>query len=96
LSAEELGDRVRTALGDRCKNIEEIAVISETSYLELSSQARRRLGIAPHHKNILLRIVIRDLEHTLTSGEANVLRDDIYAAIHEGNVKSWAARSNSP
>jgi phenylalanyl-tRNA synthetase alpha chain len=92
LTAEELGDRVRTALGERCKNIEEIAVVSETPYLELSSEARQRLGMAPHHKNVLLRIVIRDLEHTLTSDEANALRDDIYGTVHEGTVKSWASR----
>ena len=94
LTAEELGDRVRSTLGERCKNIEEIAIVSETPYLELSSEARQRLGMAPHHKNVLLRIVIRDLEHTLTSEEANELRDDIYEAIHEGTVKSWAARGD--
>jgi phenylalanyl-tRNA synthetase alpha chain len=92
LTAEELGDRVRSALGERCRNIEEIAVMSETAYPELATAARQRLGMAACHKNILLRIVIRDLEHTLTSDEANVLRDDIYAAIHEGNVKTWATR----
>jgi phenylalanyl-tRNA synthetase alpha chain len=94
LTAEELGDRVRTALGDRCKNVEEIAVVSETPYMELPLDARQRLGMAPHHKNVLLRVVIRDLEHTLTSDEANLLRDDIYEAIHEGTVKSWASRRN--
>jgi phenylalanyl-tRNA synthetase alpha chain len=94
LTAEELGDRVRTALGDRCKNVEEIAVVSETAYLELSSEAQQRLGMAPSHKNVLLRIVIRDLEHTLTSDEANGLRDDIYEATHEGTVKSWASRAD--
>jgi phenylalanyl-tRNA synthetase alpha chain len=92
LTAEELGDRVRTALGERCKNVEEIAVVSETAYLCLSAGARQRLGMAPHHKNVLLRIVIRDLEHTLTSEQANALRDDIYAVVHEGNVKTWATR----
>jgi len=94
LTPEELGDRVRSTLGERCKNIEEIAVVSETPYLELSSEAQQRLGMAPHHKNVLLRIVARDLEHTLTSDEANVLRDDIYEAIHEGTVKSWASRGD--
>jgi phenylalanyl-tRNA synthetase alpha chain len=95
LTAEELGDRVRTALGDRCKNVEEIVVVSETPYRDPPPEARQRLGITPHQKNVLLRIIIRDLEHTLTSDEANVLRDDIYAATHEGNVKSWAARGES-
>jgi phenylalanyl-tRNA synthetase alpha chain len=96
LTSEELGDRVRSALGDRCKNIEEIAVVSETPYLELPPEARQRLGIGPHQKNVLLRIIIRDLERTLTSDEANLLRDEIYAACHEGSVNSWAARGHSP
>jgi phenylalanyl-tRNA synthetase alpha chain len=91
---EELGDRVRTALGDRCKNVEEIAVLSETAYAGLSPDAQQRLGMAPHQKNVLLRIVIRDLEHTLTSDEANALRDEIYEATHEGNVRSWASRQD--
>jgi len=37
--------------------------------------------------------VIRDLARTLTSAEANGLRDEVYAAVHEGSVKSWAGRS---
>jgi phenylalanyl-tRNA synthetase alpha chain len=39
-----------------------------------------------------LRIVLRDLERTLTSAEANELRDEIYAALHRGSVMSWAAK----
>jgi phenylalanyl-tRNA synthetase alpha chain len=93
LTAEELGDRVRTTLGDRCKNVEEIVIVSETPCEELSSDAQQRLGITLHQKNVLLRIVIRDLEHTLTSDEANRIRDDIYGAVHEGSVKWWASRS---
>jgi phenylalanyl-tRNA synthetase alpha chain len=41
---------------------------------------------------VLLRLVIRDLERTLTSGEANVLRDEIYAALHRRSVKTWASQ----
>jgi phenylalanyl-tRNA synthetase alpha chain len=59
LTAEELSDRVRTALRERCRDIEEIAVVSESPYRELSNSARHRLGMAPHHKNVLLRLVIR-------------------------------------
>ena len=94
VTAEELGDRVRSVLGARCKSVEEIAVVSEANYLDLPPAARARLGISSHQKNVLLRLVIRDLERTLTSREANQLRDDVYAAVHEGSVKSWAgARS---
>lgn len=91
-TAEELGDQVRTAVGERSRAIESVQVLAQTSYLELSVAARRRLGIAPSQKNVLLRLVIRDLERTLTSAEANVLRDEIYAALHCGSVKAWASK----
>jgi phenylalanyl-tRNA synthetase alpha chain len=92
-TAEELGDRVRGALDARtAAAVEEISVVSETSYAELSTAARRRLGIDARQKNVLLRLVIRDLERTLTSHEANELRDRVYDALHEGSIKTWAAR----
>jgi phenylalanyl-tRNA synthetase alpha chain len=92
VSAEELGDRVRSSLAAASGSIESIEVLSETSYLELSLAARRRLGISPSQKNVLLRLVIRDLDRTLTSAEANQLRDAVYAVLHEGSVRTWASK----
>ena len=37
--------------------------------------------------------LIRDLTRTLTAAEANALRDEVYAALHEGSVKIWAGNS---
>jgi phenylalanyl-tRNA synthetase alpha chain len=91
-NTEELGDRVRSSLAARSGSIESVEVLSETSYLELSLAARRRLGISPRQKNVLLRLVIRDLERTLTSAEANELRDAVYAVLHEGSVRTWASK----
>jgi phenylalanyl-tRNA synthetase alpha chain len=87
---EELGDRARQALGARCTSIEAIEVLSETPYADLSPVARERLGIGAGQKNVLLRVVIRDLERTLTAAEANALRDEIYAALHAGSSHTWA------
>ena len=70
VTPEELGDRVRVALGDASSSLESVEVLSQTSYAELPNAARRRLGIAPG---------------------ANVLRDRIYEAIHEGTVWTWAS-----
>jgi phenylalanyl-tRNA synthetase alpha chain len=92
MSAEEIGDRVRRAVGERAASIESIQVLAETPYSALPPAARDRLGMAPHQKNVLLKLVIRDLVRTLTSAEANQLRDDVYAALHEGTVQTWAAR----
>jgi len=87
---EELGDRVRAALAERVSAVEEIAVVSETAHDALPEIARARLGMRPGQKNVLLRVVLRDLGKTLTDAEANDLRNAIYAAVHEGAVYAWA------
>jgi phenylalanyl-tRNA synthetase alpha chain len=51
-----------------------------------------RLGISPGQRNVLLRVVLRALERTLTHEECNTLRDDIYAALHRGTAWEWAVR----
>jgi phenylalanyl-tRNA synthetase alpha chain len=92
VDAEQLGDGVRAALGDRCDVVESIEVRSETLYGALPAAAVRRLCIEPDQKNVLLRVVLRALDRTLTHAECNTLRDDIYAALHRGKVSEWAAR----
>lgn len=94
-TAEELGDRVRAALGDRAEVVEAIEVVGEAMYEALPVAARERLRLGPEQKNVLLRVVLRDLSRTLTHAEANELRDAIYAAVHEGNVMEWAAASTA-
>jgi phenylalanyl-tRNA synthetase alpha chain len=89
---EELGDAVRAALGDRAELVESVEVRSETPYRALPAAAVARLGIAPGQKNVLLRVVLRALDRTLTHEECNVLRDGIYAALHRGSSWEWAAR----
>lgn len=89
--AESIGDRVRSAIGDRSTGIEEISIASETPYDALPVRARERLGIAPGQKNVLLHLVLRDVARTLTSEEANELRNDVYRAVHEGTRSEWAS-----
>jgi phenylalanyl-tRNA synthetase alpha chain len=88
--AEELGDQVRDALGPDALAIESIEVVSETPAAELPQAAVERIGLGNDQKNVLLRITIRSHERTLTDAEANVLRNRIYAAVHEGTAAQWA------
>lgn len=88
---EEIGDRVRAALGDRAESLEAVEVLSQTPHHELPPAAAARLGSAPGQKNVLVRITIRDLRRTLTDAEANALRDEVYAALHRGTVWHWAS-----
>lgn len=41
--------------------------------------------------NVLVRVVVRDLSRTLTSEKANEMRDDVYAALHQGDALQWAS-----
>jgi phenylalanyl-tRNA synthetase alpha chain len=38
---------------------------------------------------VLLRVVLRALERSLTHEEANRLRDEVYSAVHEGSVHTY-------
>lgn len=90
--AEQLGDRIRTALGDRVDILEAVSIVSETSFTDLPPIARERLGISEAQKNVLVRLALRPLDRTLTDAEANGLRDDVYEAIHEGSTGQWTGR----
>lgn len=90
LDAEQLGDAIRAALGDRAPLVEAVELVSVTPYDELPAAARSRLGIAPHQLNALVRVTLRSLERTLTHDECNELRDAIYDAIHRGTVHHYA------
>jgi len=93
--AEELGDRVRTALGDGCEVVESVVVHAETPYAALRPAAVQRRGIRPDQKNLLVRVCLRALDRTLTHAECNALRDPIDAALHEGTAWEWASRGAS-
>ena len=85
-----LGDRVRSLLGPDAGAVEEVTVLSETPYEGLPPAARERLGLREGQKNVLLRVILRDLDRTLTAAQANGLRDRIYAGLHEGTAHEWA------
>ena len=92
MDEELIGDAVRQALGDASALIEQIMVISETPHAELPDAARARLGMSPEQKNVLLRVVIRDLHGPVSKTHANRLRDQIYARLHRGTVHSYASK----
>jgi phenylalanyl-tRNA synthetase alpha chain len=91
---EELGDRVRDALGDNADAVEEVIVRSQTALDQLPPSAIERMGMVPGQKNVFVRVVLRHLERTLTDSEANELRNRIYAALHRGSHHEWASETS--
>jgi phenylalanyl-tRNA synthetase alpha chain len=90
--AETLGDRVRDALGADADAVEDVRVLSAAGQAQLPAAAVARLGLQPGQRNLLLRVVLRRLDRTLTDAEANELRDRIYAAVHRGSRQEWATQ----
>jgi phenylalanyl-tRNA synthetase alpha chain len=86
VSAEVLGDKVRDALGADADAAESLEVLGETSYDDLPVAARERLQLTPGQRNLLVRLILRPVDRTLTDSEANALRDKVYRALHEGPV----------
>jgi phenylalanyl-tRNA synthetase alpha chain len=68
---ETLGDQVRDALGADANCVEEVRALSATAYRQLPASAISRLGAKPGQKNLLVRVVLRDLQRTLTNETAN-------------------------
>jgi len=73
-------------LGTDSDVLDSVTVLSRTEYDALPVAARERLGIRPGQVNVLLRMVLRALDKTMTDWDANVLRDLIYHAVHEGDA----------
>jgi phenylalanyl-tRNA synthetase alpha chain len=82
---EAIGDLVRDTLGDQADLVESTSVIQRTSYDDVPPAARRRLGIEPGQHNLLIRVVLRAMDRTLTNAEANHLRNRVYATLHQGS-----------
>jgi phenylalanyl-tRNA synthetase alpha chain len=83
---ETLGDQVREALGLDADAVEDVTILTATPCTDLPSAALARLGAERHQRNLLVRVVLRRLDRTLTDAEANDLRDRIYLRLHQGTA----------
>jgi phenylalanyl-tRNA synthetase alpha chain len=81
VTAEDLGDRVRTALGPDATLVEEVTILAETPAADLPAASRTRLAIRDDEVNVLLRVILRDPLATLPGHRANALRDRIHRAL---------------
>ena len=92
---ETLGDRARSAMGADADDVEEVSVLAMTTHAALPERARARLGTRTGQANALVRVVLRPLDRTLTDREANIIRDRVYRALHEGPHQELIASTPS-
>jgi phenylalanyl-tRNA synthetase alpha chain len=87
---ETLGDQVREALGADADSVEDVTILSSTPCADLPPAALARLGASPQQRNLLVRVMLRRVDQTLTDAQANDLRDRVYARLHRGTAWQWA------
>jgi phenylalanyl-tRNA synthetase alpha chain len=86
---------VSKSLQSKRSTTDAIGVLTDTAHADLPSAAIERLGMSAQQKNLLVRIIIRPLERTLSGEEARRIRDRVYGAIHRGSNHQWASRCDS-
>lgn len=89
--AETLGDTAREALGKDEDVLESLVIRARTPVEQLPAAAVVRLEAQPGQVNLLVRLTLQALDRTLTDGEANILRNRVYRALHQGPVLELAA-----
>ena len=82
---EDVSQDIVAAMGIDDAALEEVEILSETSYDDLPDIARQKLGIRADQKNVLVRITLRHLENSLTSQQANDIYNCVYPQINKGS-----------
>lgn len=83
---EDISQDIMEAMDTNINALEEVEIVSQTQYAELSENVRKKLGILPRQKNVLVRITLCHLERSLTKAEANLLYDQIYKRVNYGTA----------
>ena len=89
INEELIGDMIRERLPE-AENIEALLIKAETAFEDLPASAHRRRGMKPGQKNILLQLTLRHLERTLTDEDANLIRNQVYRLLHQGERQELA------
>lgn len=94
ITQEEIKMVVKTTTEDGL--IESISIVSETSYDDLPTKARERLGIRPGEKNVLVSVVLRSFNRTLKREEADKVRDNLFGHLNHCDSQAIAKLTDLP
>lgn len=81
---EDICEDIKVAFGDQAFLIENVKIISRTKYEDLVPIAREKLGAQPGQDNVLVNIMLRHPDSTMTKKQANELYDAAYPKLNRG------------
>ena len=88
---EDVCETIKEVFGDKADLLEEVTILERTPYAELPPIAKERLGAKENQDNVLVRIILRHPEKTLTKEEAADLYEMAYPNLHQGETAGYKA-----
>lgn len=82
---EDICEEIKEAFGDEAYLIENVKISARTKYDDLPQIAKDRLGALEGQDNVLVKIMLRHPDKTLTKDQANVLYDQAYPRLNRGS-----------
>ena len=82
---EDMCEEIKEAFGDEAYLIEDVKISARTKFNDLPQIAKDRLGATSGQDNVLVKILLRHPDKTLTKEQANVLYDRAYPRLNRGS-----------
>lgn len=86
---EDICEAIRNVFGDKSDLLEEVKILERTPSEKLTPIAIQRLGAREDQDNILVRIILRHPDKTLTKKESAELYAMAYPKLHQGSTKGY-------
>jgi phenylalanyl-tRNA synthetase alpha chain len=87
---EDICENIRNVFGVNSDLLEEVQVLERTPFSKLLEQVKERLGAEEGQDNVLVRIILRHPDKTLTKKEAGELYGEAYPKLHQGHTKGYS------
>ncbi len=91
---EDICEAIRDVFGEKGELLEQVEILERTSFDKLSSIAKERLGAREDQDNVLVRIVLRHPDETLTKKEAAELYTMAYPKLHQGITTGYEIKNS--
>lgn len=89
---EDICEVIRNVFGDKSDLLEQVEILERTPFDKLNPVARERLGAKENQDNVLVRIILRHPDKTLTKKESAELYSMAYPKLHQGGTKGYEVK----
>ncbi|MCL4278839.1 MAG: hypothetical protein KJZ60_04025 [Ignavibacteriaceae bacterium] len=81
---EDICEAIKDAFGNESELLEQVEILERTPFEKLSTIAREKLGALEDQDNVLVKIILRHPDKTLTKEMANELYNNAYPKLNKG------------